>query len=488
MKLIPNLPDTVFKPPRGYGLDALPNTGRQALQGATFHTLDELKQASDLVYRPGDIFLGRIDDRMIGVRDNRHIMTIAGSRSGKSACLLIPNLRLYPGSALVIDPKGELAETTASHRAEKLGHRVVVLDPFEVANVDPKYRGHHDPLSELDELSGDFIDDAAVLAEALVVDSGGDEHWTIAARNLLVGLILFARIGERSLADVRQLLTGDPAALWESMANFYDPEYAEEVQEAFELVRATGASMRFKSDREGPAIVSSALEQLGFLRSPAMRRLMSRQDVSLTSLKRSDDGRPVTIYLVLPSGRMGTHSRWLRALVTQALMHFERLPGTPEHPIVMVLEEFAALGHLGPVERAAGFIAGAGVRLWCVLQDLAQLQTHYDKGWETFLGNAGVLQAFSVSDLTTTEYLSKRMGETTIETTRREQVGTEQFREGDAGERREFRTLPLLTPSEIAIEFARISENGEARGGLSLVLMPEYRPFVVDRVFWGELS
>ena len=94
----------------------------------------------------------------------------------------------------------------------------------------------------------------------------------------------------------------------------------------------------------------------------------------------------------------------------------------------------------------------------------------------------------SVSDVTTCEYLSKRMGETTVETTRKESVGTIQFRGGDNGERREFRTVPLLTPSEIEIEFARISENGEARGGPSLVLLPGARPFVVDRVYWEELG
>jgi type IV secretion system protein VirD4 len=185
---------------------------------------------------------------------------------------------------------------------------------------------------------------------------------------------------------------------------------------------------------------------------------------------------------------MATHSRWLRIMITLALGHCERIDAKAEHPILMILEEFAALGYLRPVEQAAGFIAGAGVRIWSVLQDINQLKQHYKDGWETFIGNAGIVQAFSVSDLTTCKYLSEKLGDTTVETTRKEAVGTNQFRGGDTGERREFRTLPLLTPSEIAIEFARISVEGEARGGLSLVLMAGYRPFVVDRVFWGDIE
>lgn len=490
MKLKAGLPPTVFRPPRGYGLDAIPDTGVNELQHATFHTLDEIKNAGSLAYRPGHIFLGRIDDRMIGVRDNRHIVTVAGSRSGKSACLLVPNLRLYPGSALVIDPKGELATQTARHRAEQLGQRVVILDPFSIVKGEAaQYAAGHDPLAELDIFSDDLIDDAAVMAEALVIPSGNDEHWGMAARNLLTALILFSRLGERSLVDVREVLSGDPAQLWDAMLAFEaSGEEPPIVQAAIEIIRLQGLSFASKNEKEAASIISAGVEQLAFLQSPAMRPFFARHALSLDALKADGDGQAVTVYLVLPAGRIGTHNRWLRLMVTLALLQFERSTAKPTFPVLMILEEFAALGHLRPVEQAAGFIAGAHVRLWSVLQDLTQLKTHYKDGWETFLGNAGIVQAFSVSDLTTCEYLSKRLGETTVETTRKEAVGTSQFRGGDTGERREFRTVPLLTPSEIDKEFARISEDGEARGGPSLVLIPGARPFVVDRVFWGELE
>ncbi len=497
VRLKADLPETVFRPTRGYGLGSIPNTGVNALQNATWHTLEEIKTAQTLVYTPGHIFLGRVDDKMIGVRDNRHIVTIAGSRSGKSACLLIPNLLLYPGSALVIDPKGELAEASAVHRDKCLGHDVAVLDPFEIVKgAAAAYRATHDPLLEIDIESPDLIDDAAAVAEALVLESSGEngQHWTLAARNLLMGLVLFARIGGQSLSDIRRLLECDPASIWDTMKECA-PQGNEplELQAALDIIAGQGSTLSNKSDREAPAIISTAIEQLGFLKSPAMRQLFEdrkdRPRATLSTLKSNAQERQKTIYLVLPSGRVGTHSRWLRLMVTLALLHFERRSEIkPTHPVLMILEEFAALGHLRPVEQAAGFIAGSHVRLWSVLQDLSQLKTNYKEGWETFLGNAGILQAFSVSDLTTCEYLSKRIGETTVETTRKEEVGTSQFRGGDTGERREFRTVPLITPSEMGIEFARISVDGEARGGSALVLLEGARPFAVDRVFWGDLQ
>ena len=59
-------------------------------------------------------------------------------------------------------------------------------------------------------------------------------------------------------------------------------------------------------------------------------------------------------------------------------------------------------------------VAGFGVKLWVILQDLNQLKSLYENRWETFLGNAGTLTAFGNADVTTLEYLSKRLGETEV--------------------------------------------------------------------------
>ena len=84
-------------------------------------------------------------------------------------------------------------------------------------------------------------------------------------------------------------------------------------------------------------------------------------------------------------------------------------------PVLFVLDEFASLGHMRQIEDAAGQIAGYGVKLWPILQDLGQLKSLYKDRWETFMGNAGVLQFFGNNDLTTLEWISKRLGTTTIE-------------------------------------------------------------------------
>jgi type IV secretion system protein VirD4 len=494
MKLKEGLRSTDFKPPRGVGRASVPDTGDQSLPASQFWTKTSLLEAPGLVYEPGRLFLGRVDQRMIGYRDNRHIVTVAGSRSGKSACLIIPNLLMYPGPALVIDPKGELAEATARRRAKDLGHKVVVLDPFKIAKGEATaFRAGHDPLSELSVDSGDLIDDAAAMGEALVVETGGDSYWTLAARNVLTGLILLAKLGagNRSLSDLRTALASDPERLWAEMRAFGpDDDDPPVIREALTIIQSQGLSFQNRPPVEAGNVIATALEQLSFLQSPAMRGMFNAHEVGLSQLKSGHDDRPVTIFLVLPAGRVGTHSRWLRLMVTMALVHMERIASSiSEHPVLMVLEEFAALGHLRPVERAAGFIAGAGVRLWSVLQDLAQLQEHYKATWETFIGNAGLLQAFSNADLTTCKYLSDKLGEMTVEVTNTVGANAQMQLGGDFGTRREFRSVALLSPAEIGIEFARRSDGrGGAAGGPTLVLVPGAHPFSVDRVHHTELE
>ena len=75
---------------------------------ARWHSAEELTASEKGRYTPNKVFLGRIGNSYIGNDDDRHMMTIAGSRAGKGRACIIPNLLHYAGSTLVIDPKGEV--------------------------------------------------------------------------------------------------------------------------------------------------------------------------------------------------------------------------------------------------------------------------------------------------------------------------------------------------------------------------------------------
>lgn len=442
----------------------------------------------DFAMKDGRIFLGRTKDgRNIGVDDNRHVVTIAGSRAGKSATSLMSNLLTWDGSAMVVDPKGELAINTAMHRA-KMGQDVFILDPFgEVTGEAEKFRTSFNPLDEL--RAGDprdVVDDASTLADALITSDGRtNDHWSMSAKNLIRGLCLYVlhrRPQDASLVDVRALLTSPaerekkaPADAPMALADHFE---AMTKEDAFDGVLAgMGSTMAGKPKSERGSIISTAIEQTSFLDSIPMREHLAEQGLpSMRALKR----KPTTIYLVLPSSRMGTHFRWLRAVLTQAMTALERTENATGRPVLFVLEEFPTLGHMRLIEASAGLMAGYDVKLWTVLQDLSQLKAHYPNSWETFLGNAGIIEAFGNADMTTLEYLSKRMGQSLSVQVQPENTSLQSQRGGATGERETIVNVPLLAPYEIALAFGR-------KEGNKLILMADEKPFRLHRVFWRDL-
>lgn len=452
------------------------------------HWLDPETFRSDrFTWRRGRILLGKAGQgpRYIGVDDNRHIVTIAGSRAGKSSTSLLPNLLTWEGSALVIDPKGELAMGSAIHRATVLKHDVCILDPFgEVTGEAARYRFGFNPLAELAAAPAeDHIDDAGLLADALVVankDSGHD-HWTISARNLIQGMILWqlAQEDDRTLIDLRNDIArkqrsddgGDASetllALFAAMGR----------SDAYEGVVANiGTSFEAKPIDELGSIISTAVEQVSFLNSSRLKDTLGKSQIGLRWLKE----RRTTIYLVLPASHMASHYKFLRMVINQAMAAMERTPDQTGLPVLFMLEEFPTLGYMRSLEAAAGHMAGYGVKLWTVMQDLSQIKALYPQSWETFMGNAGIIEAFGNADLTTADYLSQKMGQALSIRVERNDRSLAGVASGEKATREQQHMVPLLAPFEVTRGFSRASNR-------KLVLIPEFAPFAVERVHWKEL-
>jgi type IV secretion system protein VirD4 len=453
-------------PPRGAGIAGRHEASASARWGHPW----EIPRSWD--WQPGRVLLGQHQGRLIGPDDDRHVMTIAGTRAGKSLTVLIPNLRRYPGSVLVLDPKGELARATAPHRS-RMGQRVFILDPFGETGPDT---ASHNPFDELGQGRPHHVAaDAAQLADALVISNNKDPHWTDSAKNLIRGLTLHLLSSTSAIATItriRGLLHSTPAefdALFTAMTQ----------SSAFNgIVSNIGRSFLGKLEmggRELQGILSTAQEQTAPLDD--VSHVTERSDFRLADL---GTGK-VSIYLVLPGTRIGTHYRWLRLVIQQALAAMERAPvPRGQLPVWFVLEEFPALGHMRSIETAAGLMAGFGIKLWSVLQDLTQLQTHYPKSWETFLGNAGIIQAFGNADVTTTEHLSKMLGTTQVMDRQSVRVSGQALSHGDTGLREHLRSVRLLDPNEITRHFSREAER-------QLVLMPGMPPVYMERMPHDEL-
>ncbi len=375
-----------------------------------------------------------------------HLITLAPTRAGKGVGTVIPNLLAAERSVLVIDPKGENARIAGAAR-QRFG-TVHVLDPFEVSGQPS---AAYNPLDRLTPDSLDLGEDAASLTEALVMDPPGqvsEAHWNEEAKALLGGLIMFCVCHEdrdrRSLATVREYLTLPPDRLKSLLELMQDSDAAGGL-----IARAANRFLG-KADREAASVLSNAQRHTHFLDSPRIAKVLSRSDFHFSDLRH----RITSVFLVLPPNRMDAYSRWLRLLVSQALQDIARdaeasvgSQGASQRlktPVLFLLDEFAALGRLEAVERAMGLMAGYGLQLWPILQDMSQLRDLYGDRANTFIANAGVQQVFGVNDFETAKWLSQMIGQETTG------FQTDSYKPGDNPSFSNNLTgRDLLTPDEI---------------------------------------
>ena len=144
--------------------------------------------------------------------------------------------------------------------------------------------------------------------------------------------------------------------------------------------------------------------------SPLIAAALEPSDVDFRTIK----DRPTTVYLTLPATRLSTYGRFLRLMLSQILNSVYDAR-EPEHQVLFLLDEAASLDRLEIIEDGVALMRGFHLKLWLLFQDLSQLKSIYSQRWPTFVANSGLRQFFSVNDLDTAEYVSKLMGNGTIE-------------------------------------------------------------------------
>lgn len=347
-------------------------------------------------------------EREIFYHGERHCLISAPTRSKKGTSQIVPNLLTYQGSVMVIDPKGENALITAKARQD-MGQKVMVVDPWQIATIDGVETARFNPLEWLVLGDPDISENAMLLADAIIVKTGDKEaFWDQMAVGYLQGAILYVatderEAGQRHLPRVRDLmmLDGDDLrALFERM-----------LESPHHVVASTGARMLQMDEKLLSNVMASVQSHTQFLDSPRLRENLSVSDFRFEDLKTEK----MSVYLVIPADRLQAFSPWLRLLVQQAItVNARNIEQKPEKPILFILDEMASLGRLTMVEQAYGLMAGFGMQLYGVVQDLGQLKRIYGDGFETFIGNSGLIQYFGSRDRMSADYFSALCGETTV--------------------------------------------------------------------------
>jgi len=339
----------------------------------------------------------------VGLEDSRHMLTIAGSRAGKGTSVIIPNLLLWKGSAVVIDPKGTNAAVTARNR-KAMYQDVFVIDPFSITNMEA---ASFNPLASLDPDSEHIREQISMITEALVVpdENQRERHWDDGAKTIIAGLIAHLvsspKYENPSLPMLRDLISmdsNDQAELWAEMSmNEGAGRLAKDA--AYRVMRGIGTN-------EISSILSNADKHTEWLSSPAMAKTLSSSSFNFAQMK----DFATTIYLVIPPHYLETHNRFLRLFVNLAISQMG-IGGRAKVPVLLMMDEFLALGKMNEVEKAFGLMAGYNLIMWPFVQDMGRLKNLYGASVNSFIANSRAIQVFGVADKETKEFISEFMGE-----------------------------------------------------------------------------
>ena len=353
------------------------------------------------------VFLGRWQGDYLRHDGPEHVLAFAPTRSGKGVGLVVPTLLSWTGSAVVHDIKGENWELTSGWRS---GFGTCIrFDPTDSGS--PRFN----PLMDVRKGAGE-VRDVQNIADILVDPEGSLErrnHWEKTGHALLVGVILHVLYAEtdKSLAGCARFLS-DPSRTFEKtlqvMLRTKHVREGDGRRTVHPVVAQAARELLNKSENERSGVLSTGLSFLSLYRDPVVAAVTAASDWQVSDLVNAD--RPVSLYLVVPPSDMSRTKPLVRLILNQIARRLtESLPDPGRRKLLLMLDEFPALGRLDFFESALAFMAGYGVRAYLIAQSLNQIEKAYGPN-NAILDNCHVRIAFATNDERTARRISEALG------------------------------------------------------------------------------
>ncbi|HWL48103.1 MAG TPA: conjugal transfer protein TraG, partial [Sphingomonadaceae bacterium] len=369
---------------------------------ARWATEDEVRAAGLL----GDngVVLGKLGSAYLRHDGPEHVLCYAPTRSGKGVGLVVPSLLTWPESAIVHDIKGENWTLTAGFRSQH--GRVLLFDPTNAASAA------YNPLLEVRRGERE-VRDVQNVADVLVDPEGSLErrnHWEKTSHSLLVGAILHVLYAEpdKTLAGVAAFLSDPARTIEQTLAAMMATPHLGEAG-VHPVVASAARELLNKSDNERSGVLSTAMSFLGLYRDPVVAAVTRACRWRIMDLVAGE--RPATLYLVVPPSDISRTKPLIRLMLNQIGRRLteELNPTGQRHRLLLMLDEFPALGRLDFFESALAFMAGYGIKGFLIAQSLNQIEKAYGRD-NAILDNCHVRVSFATNNEQTGERVSKALG------------------------------------------------------------------------------
>jgi len=368
-------------------------------------------------------FLGTFGARYLRHDGPEHVMAFAPTRSGKGVGLVVPTLLGWTGSAVIHDIKGENWQLTAGWRA-RFSH-CLLFNPTDAASA------RYNPLLEV-RRGAHEVRDVQNIADILVDPEGALErrnHWEKTSHSLLVGAILHILYAEeeKTLARVATFLSDPQRPFAATLKRMMTTNHlgTAEAPMVHPVVASAAREVLNKSENERSGVLSTAMSFLGLDRDPTVAEVTSRCDWRIEDLVGA--AQPVSLYLVVPPSDISRTKPLIRLVLNQIgrrlteQLHSHGAEGK-QRKLLMMLDEFPALGRLDFFETSLAFMAGYGVRAFLIAQSLNQIEKAYGEH-NSILDNCHVRICFATNDERTAKRISDTLGTATEQRAMRNYAG-----------------------------------------------------------------
>lgn len=359
----------------------------------------------------------------------------AGTRAGKGAAIVIPNLLEWMGSMLVLDLKQECYNITSLFRQMVLKNKIFLVNPF-----DDKSHGFN-ALHYIDLGTNSGTTDLMGIAEIFYpTDSteGAEKHFNESSQSLLIALVEALYIFRHPAFNLERTLLENNVPNCFSIGTAVDLFHRIETENIHQLLGGILSSesdgvKRALQDTVLKGVVMDALDkfsvfirlgdeakgsvigtfekQMKLFSLPPFRRATDRNDFDFRDMRREK----MTVYLGILPGEVKIAGTFLNLFFTTAIkMQLAENPDfMPElkHPVLMLADEFPAFGRVNYVKDSAGYIAGYKVQLLTISQSISQHQENYgEKGAETLMYNHSCKIVYTASDMKNANWYAEEIG------------------------------------------------------------------------------
>ena len=338
----------------------------------------------------------------------------AHPRAGKGVGVVIPNLLTWPGSVVCVDIKKENWTLTAGFRC-RAGQSTHLFDPLSRTGRTARWN----PLDYVSHAPGQLVSDLQLIANMFFPDPpNSDPFWMSSARSLFLGIALYlfstAHLPKTIGEILRQGMADDEEGFghkWRrviqgrmSGAQPLSDECVRMLYDVIDLAPQTTSSIR-----------KTFTSRLDLWANPVLDAATSSSDFDLRKLR----SEPMSVYLGVMPKDLHRLQPLLNLFFQQAIaLQTDELPEhNPklQYQVLMVLDEFPAIGRIPILAEASGFLPGYNVRTLMIMQTPAQLRQAYgEDGTRTLLKTLAGRIYFQPKDMDDAEEISRELGFTTV--------------------------------------------------------------------------